>query len=74
MEREKLVCDKRNGCVAIYKESRIEDTRGCNESNERNIAYSDKGADFDGSFWNMDKEIQIIFEDMVNAYNEKYCL
>ena len=40
MEREKLICDKRGGCVAIYKESRKSDTNGCHFEDERNIAYS----------------------------------
>ena len=72
--REKLVCDKRNGCVAIYKESNKEDTIGCHRDDKRNIAFSDKGAWYIGGYWKMDSNIQSIYEDMVNAYNEKYSL
>ena len=66
---EKLICDRRGGCVAIYKESRKDDTNGCSRYDDRNIAYSDKGAYFNGSFWEMDQETQQIFCDMINAYN-----
>lgn len=72
-KREKLVCDKRGGCVAIYKESRKNDTNGCHYEDDRNIAYSSKDSRFNGNFWDMDEETQSIFEDMVNAYNEKFC-
>ena len=74
MEREKLICDKRGGCVAIYKETRKDDTNGCHFEDKRNIAYSSKGSNFNGSFWDMDEETQNIYNDMVDAYNEKYCL
>ena len=74
MEREKLICDKRSGCVAIYKESRIGDTNGCHPDDERNIAYSNEGSRYNGSFWEMDEDIQNLFSDIVTAYNEKYCI
>ncbi len=74
MNREKLICDKRGGCVAIYKESKKEETNGCHLDDDRNIAYSSKNSKYNGSFWGMDEEIQIIYDDMVNAYNEKYKL
>jgi hypothetical protein len=74
MEREKLICDKRCGCVAIYKLSRKDDTNGCHLEDDRNIAYSSKDAKFNESCWTMDEEIKSIFEEMVNAYNEKYNL
>jgi hypothetical protein len=74
MEREQLISDKRGGCVAIYKESRKDDTNGCHFEDKRNIAYSSKDAKYNGSFWDMDEYTQNVFEDMVNAYNEKYCL
>ena len=50
MKREKLVCDKRSGCVAIYKESQQEETNGCHRDDERNIAYSNKDSNYNGSF------------------------
>ena len=74
MEREKLVCDQRSGCVAIYKESHKDDTYGCHKDDERNIAYSNKGAIFNGTHWDMDEKTQKIFSDMVEAYNEKFNL
>jgi len=73
MAKEKLICDKRNGCVAIYKESKKDETNGCHADDERNIAYSSKGAEFNGSWWDMNKEVQDVFQDMVDAYNEKHC-
>ena len=74
MTREKLICDKRGGCVAIYKETRKDDTNGCHFEDKRNIAYSSKNSKFNGSFWDMDEDTQNIYNDMVDAYNEKYCL
>jgi hypothetical protein len=74
MTREKLICDKRSGCVAIYKQSQKDETNGCHPGDERNIVYSDKGSKFNGSFWEMDKQTQQVYQDMVDAYNEKYCL
>jgi len=72
--REKLVCDCRGGCVAIYPESRKNDTNGCHKYDERNIAFSDKGATFNGSFWSMDEATQKIFTEMVEAYNNCFNL
>jgi hypothetical protein len=74
MKREKLVCDIRSGCVAIYKESHILDTNGCHIQDERNIAYSNKNAKYNGNHWEMDEETQQIFKDMVDAYNQKETL
>jgi len=72
--REKLVCDLRGGCVAIYLESRKDDTNGCHKDDARNIAFSDKGAKFNGSYWEMDEATQNLFTDMVNAYNNEFKL
>jgi hypothetical protein len=69
--KEKLICDCRGGCVAIYKESRKNETNGCHSDDKRNIAYSSKDALFNGSFWTMDEETQQIFKDMVQAYNNE---
>ncbi len=71
MKKERLVCDKRNGCVAIYRESDKDKTNGCHSSDDRNIAYSSKGAEFNGTHWVMDTDTQEIFQDMVDAFNKK---
>lgn len=72
--REKLICDCRGGCVAIYPASRKDDTNGCHKDDTRNIAYSDKGAMFNGSFWTMDESTQKIFAEIVEAYNNFFNL
>lgn len=70
-DKEKLICDKRNGCIAVYKESRQHDTRGCHKDDDRNIIYSSKNAAFNPSTgWTMDEETQQIIKDMVDAYNK----
>jgi hypothetical protein len=69
--KERLICDCRGGCVAIYKESRKDEKNGCHSDDKRNIAYSSKNASFNGSFWTMDEETQQIFKDMVEAYNNR---
>ena len=74
MNRERLICDQRSGCVAIYRESSADDTNGCHASDPRNLAYSNAGAVYDGNAWTMDQNVQQIFADMVAAYNEKYNL
>ncbi|WP_065649205.1 hypothetical protein [Pantoea eucrina] len=50
--------DVRGGCVAVYQDGRQEDTQGCHRDDERNIAYSNKGAEYDEvfGFWAMDKK------------------
>lgn len=52
------VVDVRGGCVAVYQNGRQEDTNGCHFDDERNIAYSNKGAEYDKvvGYWNMDKK------------------
>lgn len=51
------ISDVRGGCVAVYQDGRQEDTQGCHRDDERNIAYSNKGAEYDEvvGFWAMDK-------------------
>lgn len=51
------ISDVRGGCVAVYQDGRQEDTQGCHRDDERNIAYSNKGAEYDevAGFWVMDK-------------------
>lgn len=50
------IIDIRGGCVAVYQDGRQEDTQGCHRDDERNIAYSNKGAEYDEvvGFWAMD--------------------
>lgn len=52
------VVDVRGGCVAVYQDGRQEDTNGCHFDDDRNIAYSNKGAEYDKvvGYWNMDKK------------------
>lgn len=70
MKLEKLICDQRSGCIAVYKESRQDDTMGCHQDDDRNIIYSNKNAAFNIAIgWTMDEEVQKIIKDMVDAYN-----
>lgn len=72
---EKLVCDQRSGCVAVYKKSQRNESPGCHRTDERNIVFSDKGARFNlTEDWTMDDEVQNILKEMTDAYNEKYKL
>ncbi|MDG0556546.1 hypothetical protein [Klebsiella quasipneumoniae] len=52
------VLDERVACVAIYPKGRESDTNGCHADDERNIAYSRKGAEYDDvvGYWSMDKK------------------
>lgn len=52
------VVDIRGGCVAVYPDGEQWETPGCHRSDERNIAYSDKGAAYDErvGHWSMDKK------------------
>ncbi|MFP2385843.1 hypothetical protein [Enterobacter ludwigii] len=52
------ILDKRVACVAIYPDGRQGDTEGCHSDDERNIAYSCKGAEYDDvvGYWSMDKQ------------------
>ncbi len=52
------VVDVRGGCVAVYQDGRQEDTNGCHCDDDRNIAYSNKGAEYDVvvGYWGMDKK------------------
>jgi hypothetical protein len=67
---DRLYCDKRNGCVAIYPDSRKEDKNGCGCDDERNIAYSCAGSEFRGSYWTMDESVQKMFQDAVDDFNQ----
>lgn len=75
MPLEKLICDQRSGCLAVYKESRQNDTNGCHYDDDRNIIYSNKNACFNlHTGWTMDEGTQTIIKEMVDAYNEKHGL
>lgn len=52
------IVDVRGGCVAVYQDGRQEDTNGCHRCDDRNIAYSNKGAEYDEvvGFWSMDRK------------------
>lgn len=69
--KERLYCDIRSGCVAIYPESRKNEKNGCSSCDDRNIAYSSKGSVYNNGFWTMDSDIQKIYRDMVEAYNKQ---
>lgn len=46
--------DERGGCCAVYPHDRMGDTPGLHKNDERNIAYSNDGALFNGNYWDMD--------------------
>lgn len=50
--------DVRGGCVAVYPDGEQWETPGCHYDDKRNIAYSNKGAEYDAvvGYWNMDKK------------------
>ena len=52
------VVDVRGGCVAVYPDGEQWETPGCHYDDKRNIAYSNKGAEYDAvsGYWSMDKE------------------
>lgn len=58
------IADIRGGCAAIYPASCIDDTPGCHNGDSRNIAYSDKGAKFNGVRWEIDASVEHDFKLM----------
>ena len=48
--------DIRGGCCAVYEKSREEDTPDCHNDDERNIHYSNSGANYNGHHWVMSDE------------------
>ena len=61
------VADIRGGCAAIYPKGRADDTPGCHSHDERNIAYSCKGARFNGNNWQLDPSVEHDFKAMAAA-------
>ena len=61
------VADIRGGCAAIYPERLASDTNGCHRGYSRNIAYSDKGAYFNGRHWEIDPAVAHDFMVMAAA-------
>lgn len=61
------VADIRGGCAAIYPASCIDDTPGCHRDDSRNIAYSNKGAKFNGMRWEIDSSVEHDFNLMAAA-------
>lgn len=61
------IADIRGGCAAIYPKDRSDDTPGCHRSDERNIAYSCKGAKFNGTHWELDDVVEHDFKVMAAA-------
>ncbi|EMR9403234.1 hypothetical protein WKN98_001638 [Escherichia coli] len=63
------IADIRGGCAAIYPKDRANDTPGCHYSDERNIAYSTKGANYDvaAGYWNLDPSVEHDFRLMAAA-------
>lgn len=61
------IADIRGGCAAIYPTSCVDDTPGCHSDDYRNIAYSDKGAKFNGMRWEIDSSVEYDFKLMAAA-------
>ena len=71
--KEPWVCDLRGGCCAIYQSKRAGEKNGISKDDDRNIAYSNKGAflsdDFEGVFWRMNDQTQADFSRIVKCVN-----
>lgn len=52
------VADIRGGCLAVYPESREDDTPGLHADDDRNIHYSSKGSAYveNPGYWDMDDQ------------------
>lgn len=61
------VADIRGGCAAIYPVCRNDDTPGCHADDDRNIAFSSKGAKYNGMHWELDGSIEHDFKLMAAA-------
>lgn len=61
------IADIRGGCAAIYPAICVYDTPGCHSDDSRNIAYSTKGAKFNGMRWEIDSSVEHDFNLMAAA-------
>lgn len=61
------VADIRGGCAAIYPSCRYDDTPGCHRDDKRNIAFSSKGAKYNGMHWEIDGSVEHDFNLMAAA-------
>ena len=61
------VADIRGGCAAIYPSNRRDDTPGCHYDDDRNIAYSSKGAKYNGMHWEINGSVEHDFNLMAAA-------
>lgn len=61
------VADIRGGCAAIYPSCRYDDTPGCHRDDGRNIAFSSKGAKYNGMHWEIDGSVEHDFNLMAAA-------
>lgn len=52
------VADIRGGCAAVYPSCRADDTPGCHYDDDRNIAFSSKGAKYNGMHWEIDGSVE----------------
>ncbi len=71
--KEPWKVDLRSGCCAIYPENRAEESNGCDGNHDRNICFSSKGStyveDQQGSYWDMDEQVQVDFKRIVACVN-----
>ena len=61
------VADIRGGCAGIYPSCRYDDTPGCHHDDGRNIAFSSKGAKYNGMHWEIDGSVEHDFNLMAAA-------
>lgn len=61
------VADIRGGCAAVYPSCRADDTPGCHYDDDRNIAFSSKGAKYNGMHWEIDGSFEHDFNLMAAA-------
>ncbi|MES1628480.1 hypothetical protein [Escherichia coli] len=61
------VADIRGGCAAVYPSCRADDTPGCHYDDDRNIAFSSKGAKYNGMHWEIDGSVVHDFNLMAAA-------
>lgn len=52
----KWIADIRTGCCAVYPEDRKDDTNGLSSDDSRNIFFSNKDSNYNGSHWEQSEE------------------